>query len=628
MLLIDVPLIAMAVYLDHPEFFRGHLESGRDWESLYAVIVASLVLLVRWRWPMTAFLINLAHLTAASVLGAWHFGLLLLIALHAAARQSDRRVSIAAALACAIPFGIATYEWSADGFPAHILGGTVAGLTVSAWILGYWMQRAVQEQMTAKAVAHARRAERVQLARELHEIITRSVDVMRDEAAIARKALAGDPGRAARALEAVQEDGTRAMAELRRMLSVMRLSAQDEPDGHRTRRVGVRLLLDSALVATTCYIDWYVWLGQVRPMGNEKVYFFYAAVMLALLLRWRWPLAVMALHLAFAVAILEVRPDSDYIVGPLIALHAVSRLLDRRVSIQTAFVCTAPYALLFHRQGGNFSDPVDVAVTAAMCTVIVTMPWLLGYSMRRAAEGKAAARAAARERRAERLQLAHELHDIVSHTVTMMLLQAAGARAVLSSDPTRAEAAVDAIREAGDRSMTELAHLLTLITPDGAAPPAQHPGLEALNELLSHMRTTGLSVTIETTGTPADLDPSVNLTAYRIIQEALTNSTKYAGPDATAHVRLTWTDSELGIDVTDHHTGKRGTVPSTGHGLIGLQERLNAIGGDFTAGPHHDGFAVTATLPLAPAPAWPSPSDRTTISDRTGTESRPARRRH
>ncbi|GIE95592.1 histidine kinase [Paractinoplanes rishiriensis] len=596
-LLIDVPLIAFALYIDQAWFLTGF----HPVSSLLTAI-AFLALLVRRRWPITVLILNAGQLIA---LGGWDLGSGLLIALHAVARHRDRRTSITAALACAVP--VAVSDVASDG-PDLIGSAMFAGLATAAWTLGYWMRRAAQEQQAAKAAQRARRAERSRLAQDLHGIITHSVEVMQRRAAEARAALTTDPDRAAQALEAVQDAGTRSMAELRRMLTVMRLVTDDEPAADPARRAARQLLVDGTLITVAFAVDWYVWLP-------EDFTYVHAGVLLTLLLGRRWPLPVLLIHVVYLIELTKAQPYSDYIVGPLIALHAVARGYDRRVSIVPACTTGAAYAYaaILATKLQNYGEParpVEMVLLGTPYALLAIPPWLLGYSMHRTAEGRAAARAAEQERRAERLQLARELHDIVSHTVTMMLLQAAGARSVLTRNPARAQEALDAIREAGDRSMTELARLLTLLTPATDAAPAEHPGLDGLDDLLARMRTTGLTVTAGYTGTPADLDPSVDLTAYRVIQEALTNSTKYAGPGSTALLHLTWTATDLDIEVTDRRAGKRTTVPSTGHGLVGLGERVTAIGGTFQAGPGTDGFRVTAKLPLAPVIAWSPEADR------------------
>jgi signal transduction histidine kinase len=592
-LLADVPLIGLAVLIDYSGFLLAKPGSATELAMWCSTAVVFLALLARRRLPKTVFALHFAHQAVFSLLGDMSFGLGLLIAVHAVARRCERRVSVVLALACAVPIGIQTVvtaEWYA---PAQTFW-LRAGLTAAAWMLGYWMRRAVQEQAAADAALDARRAERALLARELHEIITSSVEVMRGRAAQARGALGGDTQLAARALEAVQDAGTRTMAELQRMLTVMRRPA----DEARPRRFDPRHLVDAALVTGVFAIDWDVWLSNLFPADRSRAIWFEVAALLTLTLRWRWPLPILFLQIAYVSKLIQVQPDSVYIAGPLIGVHAAARLCPPRHSVPATCCLALPIAFAMQQQddvGG-----VGLALEAVVAAVITAGPWLLGNSMRRAAEGRETVRAAGEQRRAEQQQLACELHDIVSHTVTMMMLQAAGARSVLDRNPGRAAEALDAIRDAGGRSMTELDRLHTLLVPPdeaGSEAPSP-PGLDGLDQLLESIRATGLTVTVETTGTPEPLDASVDATAYRVVQEALTNSAKYAGTSGTARVQLDWTGLELRIEVADRRGDRRGAVPTTGNGLLGLHERVTAVGGDLDTGPLRDGFLVAATLPL------------------------------
>ncbi|GIE95593.1 sensor histidine kinase [Paractinoplanes rishiriensis] len=595
LLLLDAPLIAVVYSFDE---LLGSVADSHP-EAMFAVQVATAVacgaLFLRWRWPVPVFLLQFSLLLIVGILGAEFIGLALLLALHAVARQCDRRVSLAAAMACAVPFGTEHFVQHRTYGVSVELVVAQAGLIVLAWMLGYWMRRAAQEQLAARTAEQARRTELRRVAAELHDIITQSVALMRREATSARAALAGDRDRAQRALDAVQAAGNQAMAELRRMLTVMRLAADDEaPD--RPHRTGFRPLAELALVAVALYFDRFVWIGDLGPADRWAMTWINAGALAGLLLRWRWPVAVFVAQLVYAGTVSLFVGGSDYVLGLLIALHAVARRASPETSQLAACGCAGPFFLqLLHQD--NLDGPLSAAAGLSVYGVPTFLAWYLGFSMRRAAEGRAAARETERERREERLRLARDLHDVVSHTVTLMLLQAAGARAVLLQDPGRAAAALDAVHEAGERSADELGRLQALIEPaDGA--DVRLPGLESLGELVRTMRATGLTVAVETTGEPRPLDPSVSLTAYRVIREALTNSTKYAGPDATAEVRLDWTGTELRIAVTDRRTGSRPSMPSTGHGLIGLRERVGIGGGTFTAAPSTEGFAVTAMLPL------------------------------
>ncbi|MFD2094298.1 sensor histidine kinase [Blastococcus deserti] len=211
---------------------------------------------------------------------------------------------------------------------------------------------------------------------------------------------------------------------------------------------------------------------------------------------------------------------------------------------------------------------------------------------------------------AERDRIARELHDIVAHAVTIMVVQAAGARRVLPRDPRQAEGALTNIEETGKQAMIELRRLLRVLGQQPGQPEGStrtpNPGLGEVDELVDRMRKAGLDVAVRRMGTPGRLDPSVDLAAHRIVQEALTNVLKHAGPGAHAAVELHWDDSTLLLSIQDDGRGEspaaRATL-STGHGLLGVNERARAVGGGLAAGIRPGGgFEVRASLPAAPMP--------------------------
>ncbi|MDG4864380.1 histidine kinase, partial [Streptomyces sp. T-3] len=205
----------------------------------------------------------------------------------------------------------------------------------------------------------------------------------------------------------------------------------------------------------------------------------------------------------------------------------------------------------------------------------------------------------------ERARTARELHDIVANAVTVMVLQAGGARHVLRADPDRVELALDQIESSGKTAVAELRHMLLVLRTDGERLAAEGPsfGLADLDPLLNGVRRAGLDAHLEVTGVPAPLARSVDLTAYRLVQEALTNAAKHAGPGAATVVRLDWARAagRLRIEVGDDGRGTPAAARSelsTGHGLIGLRERVAVCGGTFDHGPLGDGgYRVAATLP-------------------------------
>jgi len=225
----------------------------------------------------------------------------------------------------------------------------------------------------------------------------------------------------------------------------------------------------------------------------------------------------------------------------------------------------------------------------------------------------------------ERLRIARELHDIVAHSVTIMVLHAAGARRVLTSDPVRAGEALATIEESGKQAMGELRRLLGVLRESGTQPgsSALLQGLAHLDAVVGSVRSSGVLVDVEVHGEPHPLDPSIDLAAFRLLQEGLTNVTKHVGAGARAVVAIDWgsdpVTGKLTIAVEDDGGGGPDRPPplSTGNGLAGLAERITIAGGDFAAGPTDSGgFRVAARLPVSAVNSVPGSRAETTRRER------------
>jgi signal transduction histidine kinase len=199
----------------------------------------------------------------------------------------------------------------------------------------------------------------------------------------------------------------------------------------------------------------------------------------------------------------------------------------------------------------------------------------------------------------ERARIAREMHDILAHAVSIMVVQAEAGPLAVRADPERASAAFDAIAAAGRDAMRQLRQILSMLKDtDDAADRAPQPTVANLPELVEHVHGTGLRTELQVTGEPRPLRPDVEIAAYRVVQEALTNTVKHAGA-SRAVVRLEWRDDTLTIVVTDDGRGVTDHHDGHGHGLVGIQARVAACGGTALAGPGPDGhgFVVTAHLP-------------------------------
>jgi len=214
----------------------------------------------------------------------------------------------------------------------------------------------------------------------------------------------------------------------------------------------------------------------------------------------------------------------------------------------------------------------------------------------------------------ERSRIAGELHDVVTHSVSVMVVQAGAARRVLHSAPDDARDAMLAVESSGRAAMTELRHLLGLLGPPGAVAGASpsacaeaaqdlspQPGLGQLRSLIDPVTAAGLPVGLRVTGQQRGLPPGLDLAAFRVVQEALTNVIKHAG-QARAEIRLDYQPAELLVEVADDGTGGAGSAP--GRGLLGLRERVELYGGDLDAGLRPGGgWLVRARIPVDPAAA-------------------------
>ncbi|MCG8927998.1 sensor histidine kinase [Lentzea sp. CC55] len=197
---------------------------------------------------------------------------------------------------------------------------------------------------------------------------------------------------------------------------------------------------------------------------------------------------------------------------------------------------------------------------------------------------------------AERMRIARDLHDVVAHHVSVMGIQAGAARRVLDSDPALARDALQTVEQTARTAISELRGLLGVLRADAESDLKAAPGLDDLPELFENARATGLDVSHGIYGTPRDVPPGVALSAYRVVQEALTNVVKHADAQHV-DVRMRFLDSALEVEITDDGRGR--SAPSgSGFGLVGMRERLAVHGGSLEAGPRRDaGYLVRASLP-------------------------------
>jgi len=323
----------------------------------------------------------------------------------------------------------------------------------------------------------------------------------------------------------------------------------------------------------------------------------------ALALRRSQPIVVLAVTLAAAIGIVAVGETPAGLI-PLIALYTAASACERRTSL-AALVPTAAVLVGLSVADGATGDrsASSVAANAIAAGVLAAGVWALGaYTQSR--RERAAGLAREREQRArmavqhERTAIARELHDIVAHSVSVMLIGVRGAREVLRASPDEADDALARVETTGDQSLAELQRLLALMrTPADGIEQRPQPSLADLEALIAEYRDAGLPVHWEVRGVPRPLPGGVELSVYRIVQEALTNVLKHTRPTRVA-VTLAFGSTRLDLEVTDDGASSDDRA-GRGHGIVGMQERVALLGGKLETGRLEEGgFRVRARLPL------------------------------
>ncbi len=245
------------------------------------------------------------------------------------------------------------------------------------------------------------------------------------------------------------------------------------------------------------------------------------------------------------------------------------------------------------------------ALAVAASATAAWLALMLASERRRAvASGlSAATEAAAQQALAasdERARIAREMHDVVAHTLSVVVAQADGGRFAARTDPAAAARTLDTIADVGRSALTEMRALLGVLrTSDGEAELGPQPSIGDIPSLVAAAREGGIEVSYVTTGTPRPLPIGAGLAVYRIAQEGLTNVLKHAGPVAAAFLQLTWGDDDVTLTVSDDGRGAAAQGDGTGSGIEGMKERATVFGGTLTAGPKAGGgFVVRARLPL------------------------------
>lgn len=345
--------------------------------------------------------------------------------------------------------------------------------------------------------------------------------------------------------------------------------------------------------------------GRVPLDGFARLLLLIGPVLLVV--RHRYPVAV-----AYGVgAVTLVYVGAGYPYGPVflsLALACFAAVVagHRRAAWGAVGLFWAGHLLIGHwlyrwlPPAGDGPTPwaQEVGVTAWVLAVLAVAELV---RVRREQWGRERAERAAAERRRvdeERLRIARELHDVLAHSISVINVQAGVGLALLDSDPEQARTALATIKAASKEALGEVRQVLDTLRSPGEAPRSPAPGLDRLPELVEQAAAAGLTVDVSAEGEARTLPPGVDLAAFRILQEALTNVMRHSG-SRTARIRLTWQRHALELRVDDDGPATGGAQGGSGNGLVGMRERAAALGGTVETGPRPEGgFGVIAVLPL------------------------------
>jgi signal transduction histidine kinase len=326
--------------------------------------------------------------------------------------------------------------------------------------------------------------------------------------------------------------------------------------------------------------------------------------------RGRYPLWAPLAALAFlaAFALISSERSISSLTMPFVAALAAAVSLglvgDRRQSIAGWAALIATAAVISSKSGNAYSD-------FFWTTLILTLAWFFGSALgtrteqarelteRVEAAERERATAAERATAEERARIARELHDVVAHSVSVMVVQTSGVRRLLKDEQSREREALLSVEQIGRQALTEMRRMLGVMRSGEDAPAAlaPQPGLQHLERLIAQVEEAGLPVTLRVEGDRPDISPGVDLSAYRIVQEGLTNALKHA-KGAHAEVVVRYIDSSVELEIADDGPGTP-NGDGMGHGLVGMRERVALYGGTIESGPRAGGgFVLRAQLPV------------------------------
>jgi signal transduction histidine kinase len=377
---------------------------------------------------------------------------------------------------------------------------------------------------------------------------------------------------------------------------------------HLVRRHG----LDALIAALTVEAMVEVAVRHNAADGPQTTLWFdipaIAVMVLPLFARRRYPFAAASAYWLLAVGISFVDGQlitfltSVFVIG-MAAAFLLGNLRDQvQARLGLGIAVGSAAVIVWNKPDYTTSELIFIPLLFAIC-------WLAGFAMRERAEQVEAAerRAALAEREQvaaarvavaeERARIARELHDIVAHAVSVMVLQVGAVRHRLPAEQAEDSGALRRVEETGRTALAEMRRLLGAMRSESdAAELAPQPGLDRLASLIEDVGRAGLPVELHVEGDPVALPRAIDLSAYRIVQEALTNALKHAAA-SRADVTVRYAADALGLEVRDNGSGGA-PVNGAGHGLAGIRERVKIYGGDMNAGPTPAGFVLSARLPL------------------------------
>ncbi len=378
----------------------------------------------------------------------------------------------------------------------------------------------------------------------------------------------------------------------------------------RTENLGDWVL--AGILATSAQYEVWAAAGPLAPRAGGALCLLMATV--PLIWRRTAPLnvavAISAALLAGGLLFQGHQASFQGFLASIVALYSVAAYGQRRERIVGAAAVAASlggYQLAEVLRGNDVAEMPGIWLPYLIAFALGRVRgWQLGESKqlrRRAAELERErdekARLAVAE---ERARIARELHDIIAHAISVMIVQARVGRRRLDAETAPPHESFDTIEDTGRQALTEMRRLVGLLRTEEQQPALNaQPGLGQLGELVDQISAAGLPVEVSLEGEPRELPAGIDLSSYRIVQEALTNALKHAGP-ATAQVVIAYCEEEIDIEVTDTGSGS-GDGGGGGHGLAGMRERVSLYGGEIEAGHHAGGgFTVRARLPLRWAP--------------------------